>query len=179
MTKLLGETVELRCTVLGYRQRALNSCQTHENQLIYGSELSCSCLVFWIPKTTCSDILPRPGRHSVSWTRTTPHSATPTALTFGTTVSHWLQGRMTLLFFFIPSPIHLYLPWKSRQNWFLLNFSFYFSRCLSPRPGSLCSLSHWIPGYWGWSMWPQQTRVCMTAIWTTTTTPSRCQYCSL
>ena len=29
-------------------------------------------------------------------------------------------------FFFISSPIHLHLPWKSRQNWFLLNFSFYF-----------------------------------------------------
>ena len=48
MTKLLGETVELRCTVLGYRQRALNSCQTHENQLICRSELSCFCLVFFM-----------------------------------------------------------------------------------------------------------------------------------
>ena len=47
VTKLLGETVELRCTVLGYRQSALNSCQTHENQLICRSELSCFCLVFY------------------------------------------------------------------------------------------------------------------------------------
>ena len=46
LSATLGETVELRCTVLGYQ----------------------------------------PGRHSVSWTRTTSSTHLPVALTFGTKV---------------------------------------------------------------------------------------------